>query len=149
MWILTVLPDWVFHAIFLAGISGLFLGFLLSFIPLIKRYKLIIQLISILLLTFGVFMEGAMINEQVWKLRVAEVEAKLAQAEAESAKENVKIVEKLVVKKEYIKTRGKDIVKYIDKEIVKYDTKFAPGGVCEIPKEFIKAHNDAAQEPTK
>jgi 4-hydroxyphenylpyruvate dioxygenase-like putative hemolysin len=94
-------------------------------------------------------MEGAMSNENIWQLRVAEVSQKLKEAEVESAKENTKIVEKIVVKKEYIKTRGKDIIKYIDKEIVKYDTKFAPGGVCEIPKEFIKAHNDAAQEPQK
>jgi len=94
-------------------------------------------------------MEGAMLNEQTWKLRVAEVSQQIKEAEVQSAKENTKIVEKIVVKKEYIKTRGKDIIKYIDKEIVKYDTKFAPGGVCEIPKEFIKAHNDAAQEPTK
>lgn len=149
MWILSILPDWVFHAIFLSGIVGLFLAFLLSFVPLIKRYKLVIQLVSLLLLTFGVFMEGAMSNENIWQLRVAEVSQKLKEAEVESAKENTKIVEKIVVKKEYIKTRGKDIVKYIDREIVKYDTKFAPGGVCEIPKEFIRAHNDAAQEPQK
>lgn len=149
MWILSFTPDWVFHSIALAGVVGIIAGFLLSFIPLVNKYKLPIQIISIVLLTFGIFMEGAILNEQVWKLRVAEVEAKLAQAEAESAKENTKIVEKIVVKKEIIKTRGKDIVKYIDKEIVKYDTKFAPGGQCEIPKEFIKAINDAAKEPAK
>ena len=149
MWILSITPDWVFHSILLAGVVGLFLAFILSFLPFIKRYKLIIQVVSLLLLTFGVFMEGAMLNEQTWKLRVAEVSQQIKEAEVQSAKENTKIVEKIVVKKEYIKTRGKDIIKYIDKEIVKYDTKFAPGGVCEIPKEFIKAHNDAAQEPTK
>lgn len=148
MWILSVLPDWVFHSIFLAGIVGLFLAFILSFIPLINRYKLLIQVFSLLLLTIGVFMEGAMTNEQVWQLRVADVKNQIAEAEVKSAKENVKLVEKIVVKKEYIKTRGKDIVKYIDKEIVRYDPKFAPGGQCEIPKEFIKAHNDAASEPT-
>jgi uncharacterized membrane protein len=149
MWILSITPDWVFHSILLAGVVGLFLAFILSFLPLIKRYKLVIQIVSLLLLTFGVFMEGAMLNEQTWKLRVAEVEKQLAQAEAKSQKENVKIVTKIVTKKEYIKTRGRDVVKYIDREIVKYDTKFAPGGVCEIPKEFIKAHNDAAEEPKK
>jgi 4-hydroxyphenylpyruvate dioxygenase-like putative hemolysin len=94
-------------------------------------------------------MEGAMLNEQVWLLKVAEMEQKMAEAEAKSAQENVKLVEKIVVKKEYIKSRGRDIVKYIDKEIVKYDSKFAAGGQCEIPKEFYKAINDAAQEPNK
>lgn len=94
-------------------------------------------------------MEGAISNEQVWQLKVAELEKKMAEAEALSAKENVKIVQKVITKREYIKTRGKDIVTYIDKEVIKYDSKFAPGGQCEIPKEFIKAINDAAKEPTQ
>ena len=59
----------------------------------------------------------------------------------------MKIVEKVVTKTQIVKTRGQDIIKYVDKEIVKYDTKFAPGGVCEIPKEFIEAHNRAAEVP--
>jgi hypothetical protein len=56
-------------------------------------------------------------------------------------------VEKVVTKTQIIKTRGEDIVKYIDREIVKYDEKFAKGGVCEIPQEFIDAHNRAAEAP--
>ena len=75
------------------------------------------------------------------------MQAKVAIAEQQSAKENVRIVEKIVKQTEYIKTRGEDIVKYVDREVVKYDTKFAPGGQCEIPKEFIKAINDAAEAP--
>lgn len=149
MFILSILPEWVFHAITIAGVVGLIAAFLLSFIPFVKQYKLIIQIVSILTLTFGIFMEGAISNEQVWQLKVAELEKKMAEAEALSAKENVKIVQKVITKREYIKTRGKDIVTYIDKEVIKYDSKFAPGGQCEIPKEFIKAINDAAKEPTQ
>ena len=67
--------------------------------------------------------------------------------EAESAKENVKIVEKIVRKTQIVRIRGEDIVKYVEKEVVKYDEKFATGGQCELPKEFIKAVNDAAEEP--
>jgi len=87
--------------------------------------------------------------EAEWRERVAEVEAKLQAAEAQSAKENVKIVERVVKKTEYITRRGQDIVQYVDREIVKYDTKFAPGGQCEIPREFIQAHNRAAEAPPK
>ena len=149
MWIISILPDWVFHVIFFAGMFGIIAGFLLGFVPVVKQYKLPIQIISILVFSFGMFMEGALSDSLAWQMRVKEVEAKLAKAEAESAKENTKIVTKIVTQKEYIKTRGKDINHYIDREIVKHDIKFAPGGVCEIPKEFIKAHNDAAQEPKK
>jgi hypothetical protein len=76
------------------------------------------------------------------------METKVAEAEAKAAIENTKIVEKVVKKTEYITRRGQDIVQYVDREVVKYDTKFAPGGICEIPKEFIVAHNKAA-EPVK
>lgn len=86
-----------------------------------------------------------MADYNAWQLKVKELEVKLAEAQTKSAKENTKIVEKVVKKTEYIKLRGQDIIKYVDRDIVKYDTKFAPGGQCEIPKEFIKAHNDAAE----
>jgi hypothetical protein len=56
-------------------------------------------------------------------------------------------VEKVITKTKVVKERGDEIIKYVDREIVKYDTKFLPGGICEIPKEFIKAHNDAAEPP--
>ncbi len=78
---------------------------------------------------------------------VKEMEAKVAAAEAKSQKVNVEIIEKVVKKTEYIKLRGQDIIKYVDRDIVKYDTKFAPGGQCEIPKEFITLHNKAAEAP--
>jgi hypothetical protein len=52
-----------------------------------------------------------------------------------------------VTKTQVIRTRGETITKYIDREIVKYDEKFAKGGMCEIPQEFIQAHNSAAEAP--
>jgi hypothetical protein len=92
-------------------------------------------------------MSGAISNEEAWQARVKEMEAKVAAAEIESQKENVKIVERVVKKTEYITRKGQDIIKYVDREVVKYDTKFMPGGQCELPKEFIKALNDAAEPP--
>jgi hypothetical protein len=90
-------------------------------------------------------MVGGIINEQEWRTRVAEMEAKVAAVEAQSADENTKIVTKIKYKKKIVYEKGADIVQYIDREIVKYDVKFAPGGICEIPKEFIEAHNKAAE----
>lgn len=83
-------------------------------------------------------MSGAISNDEAWKLKVSELEKKIAAAELESAKENTKIVEKVVVKREYYKERGNDVIKYVDREIVKYDE------TCKIPKEFVEAHNKAA-----
>lgn len=145
MWILSFLPDWVFHAVAIAGFLAVLLGTFLKAIPIINRYTLLLKIVGYFVLALGIFLEGSMFTERIWQARVKEVEAKLAIAEQQSKEENVKIVNKIVTKTKVIKTKGQDIVKYVDREVVKYDTKFAPGGDCEIPKEFIKALNDAAE----
>jgi len=147
MWLLQWLPDWIFYCILILGILGLLASYLVRLFPFLYIYKTPIQLVSIAAIAVGTFMSGAIYDNDVWEARVKEMEEKVAASEVQSKEENVKIVEKVITKTQVIKTRGADIVKYVDREIVKYDTKFAPGGVCEIPKEFIKAHNDAAEAP--
>ena len=97
----------------------------------------------------GVYFRGGYAVEQEWRERVAQVQAKVAAAEQLSKEETIKIVEKVVEKTKIVRTRGTDIIKYVDREVVKYDVKFAPGGVCEIPQEFITAYNRAAEVPSK
>jgi hypothetical protein len=149
MWILKWLPFWFFYAILAIGLVGLAVTYLLRFIPLpaIYIYKTPIQIGSIILIVLGTYMSGAISNEEAWLAKVKELEAKIQAAEVESVKENVKIETKVVTKTQIVKERGQDIIKYVDKEIVKYDTKFLPGGECEIPKEFIQMHNKAAEAP--
>jgi len=147
MWILNWLPNWIFYAIFFAGLLGLLATYVMKFIPFVYVYRTPIQAISVLAIAIGTYMSGAISNEEAWQARVKEMEAKVAAAEIESQKENVKIVERVVKKTEYITRKGQDIVKYVDREVVKYDTKFMPSGQCELPKEFIKALNDAAEPP--
>jgi uncharacterized membrane protein len=148
MWILSFLPEWAFHLLLIAGVLGTIAGFVLGMVPVIKQYIIPIRVISLIVLSLALYLEGGLADNKEWELRVKEMEAKVAQAEAMASKENVKIVEKVVKKTEYITRRGQDVIQYVDREIVKYDTKFAPGGICEIPKEFIIAHNKAA-EPVK
>ena len=151
MWILHFLPDavilWTCNIVLLAGLLLTAAAFFIKNIPVINQYRVPAQVLGIALLVLGVYWRGGYAIEMEWRERVAEVEAKVAAAEAKSAEENVKIVTKVVTKTQVIRTRGETITKYIDREIVKYDEKFAPGGVCEIPKEFIKAINDAAEAP--
>lgn len=147
MWILQWLPNWIFYLLFFAGILGVLATYVMKFIPFVYVYKTPIQVASVILIVIGTYMAGAISNEEAWVARVKEMEAKVAAAEAESAKENVKIVEKIVRKTEIVRIQGEQITKYIDREVVKYDEKFRPGGQCELPKEFIKALNDAAEQP--
>ena len=151
MWILHFLPDalilWICNIVLLAGILLTATAFFIRRIPVINQYRIPAQVLGIALLVIGVYWRGGYAIEMEWRERVAEVEARVAAAEAKSAEENVKIVTKVVTKTQVIRTRGETITKYIDREIVKYDEKFAKGGMCEIPQEFIKAHNSAAEAP--
>ena len=151
MWILHFLPDalilWICNIVLLAGILLTVTAFFIKRIPIINQYRIPAQVLGIALLVAGVYWRGGYAIEMEWRERVAEVEARVAAAEVKSAEENVKIVTKVVTKTQVIRTRGADIVKYVDREIVRYDEKFAKGGICEIPQEFIKAHNSAAEAP--
>jgi len=153
MWILHFLPDsvilWSCNILLLTGLVLVIAGFFAHRIPLVWQYQLPFKVLGIALLVAGVYFRGGYAVEAEWRERVAEVEQKLQAAEAESAKENVRIQERVVKKTEYITRRGQDIIQYVDREIVRYDTKFAPGGQCEIPREFIKALNQAAEAPPK
>ena len=147
MWILQWLPNWIFYLIFLTGLLGLLATYIMKFIPFVQLYRTPIQAISIIAIVLGTYMAGAISNEEAWQAKVTEMEAKVAAAEAQSAKENVKIVEKIVKKTEIVRIQGQQVTQYIDREVVKYDEKFRPGGQCELPNEFIKAMNDAAEQP--
>jgi len=151
MWILHFLPDavilWICNTVLLAGILLTTVAFFIKRIPIINQYRIPAQVLGIALLVVGVYWRGGYSIEMEWRERVAEVQAQVAAAEAASKETNTKIVTKVVTKTQVIRTRGETITKYIDKEIVKYDTKFAAGGECEIPREFIKAINDAAEAP--
>lgn len=100
------------------------------------------------MLSFGLYIEGGLANEESWQLKVKEVEAKLAEKEAESQKENIKIVEKVVTKTEYIKGKTQEIVKYIDKEVVKDNEVVKYVETCPaIPQVILKSVNEAATIP--
>jgi hypothetical protein len=149
MWILHFLPDaliiWFCNILLLIGIALTVAGFFAHRIPVVWQYQLPFKVLGIALLALGVYFRGGYAVEAEWRERVAQVEAQLKQAEQQSQKENVRIETRVVTKTQLIRERGADIVQYIDREIVKYDTKFAPGGQCEIPREFVRAHNDAAE----
>jgi len=151
VWLLHFLPDgfilFIVYLILAAGASLTAASYLIKWIPGIAAYQLPMRIGGIVLLICGVYFYGGYSTEMQWRERVAEVEAKVAAAEAQSKETNVQIVNKIVTKTEIVRTRGQDIIKYVDREIIKYDTKFAPGEECEIPNEFIKALNDAAEAP--
>ena len=137
MWILQFLPNWLFFALFFLSLSAFLTAKFLKILPQAQA----IQWTSIAIAAFSLFMIGAISNNDAWLQRVRELETKVAQAEAQSATVNTDIVEKTVVKTQVVRERGKDIIKYVDREVVKYDAN------CVIPQEFVTVHNRAAEAP--
>lgn len=144
MWIITVLPEWAFHLLLSAGIIGTVVGFFLGMIPAIRQYKLPIQVISLLVLVLGVYLEGGLADYKEWEARVKEMEAKVAVAEEKAKTKNVEVQEKIVTQTKVIREKGKDIIKYIDKEVVKTEEVIKYVENCPVPKAIIDIHNDAA-----
>lgn len=145
MWILKFLPDWIFYVLFFVGIVGLAVTYLLRFIPIpaLYVYRTPIQLFSILLVAFGTFMSGAIWNEDAWKARVAQLEKEAAEASAKAGQVTVETVTKYVDRTKVIREKGEQIVRVIDREVVKYND------VCKMPEEVIRIHNEAAKGGTK
>ena len=144
MWLLSFLPDWWFYALLALGLAGIFVSYLMSFIPFVSMYRNLIQATSIVAIVIGTYMAGAISNEEKWQLKIKDLELKISQSETQSAEENIKIVERIITKKQIVKEKGEEVIKYIDREVVKYDTKFIQGGDCELPNEFFDALNQAA-----
>ena len=149
MWILHFLPDalilWFCNILLFAGVVLVVAGLFAHRIPLIWQYQLPFKVLGIALLVLGVYFRGGYAVEEQWRERVAEVEAKLKVAEEKSAATNQKIDTAAREKIKIIRGQTQIVRQYIDREVVRYDTKFLPGGQCEIPQEFIQAHNKSAE----
>lgn len=141
MWLVNFLPSWFFYILTLAGVAGFVASYVLRSIPFIGANAFGVKVASIAAILIGVWFSGAAYNNATWEARVKEMEAKVAEAEAQSKVQNKRLDDALIAKSQAIKSRKQDIVRYIDREIVKYD------GQCVIPNEFIVIHNRAAEQP--
>jgi hypothetical protein len=148
MWILHLLPDnfiaWIVSLILLAGTVVTVAGFFVRFIPFVNTYRIPVQIAGILLLTLGVYFEGGYTTEMAWRERVQEVEARLAVAEKQSAEVNTEIVTRVVTQTKIVRERGDDIIKYVDREVVKNQEVIRFVENCPIPDVIINTHNAAA-----
>lgn len=139
MWYLSLLPNAFFHAIVIVGLLAVLGSMVLKKIPFVDKYYIPIRIIGFVIFTFGIYFEGGLANEEQWVAKVKEIEAKVAAAQVVGKKETIKIQQKVVIQEKVIREKGEDIVRYIDREIVKYDNS------CIIPKEVIDTHNKAAK----
>ena len=149
MWILHLLPDaliaWIVNLILLTGAVVTVAGFFVRFIPFVNTYRIPVQVAGILLLTVGVYFEGGYTTEMAWRERVQEVEAKLAAAETRSAEVNTEIVTRVVTQTKIVRERGNDIIRYVDREVVRDQEVIKFVENCPIPEIIVNTHNAAAR----
>jgi hypothetical protein len=154
MWLLSFLPDsfllYIVNGILVVGAVSSFLAFfilhkILNKFPTLAPYHLLFQVVSAALLVAGIYFKGGYGVEMEWRSKVAELEAKVADAEAKANANNVVVQEKIVEKTKIIKEKGKTQIEYVDrvitqdKEVVKYIEQ------CPVPKIIIDEHNAAAE----
>jgi hypothetical protein len=108
-WILSLLPEWILaaliHGTVLLGLVLTFGGGLLKLLPVINPYASIAKQVGIVLLVIGVFFEGGLTVEKSYRARIAEMQAKIKEAEIQSAKANEKLAYEVSKNKELIKEK--------------------------------------------
>lgn len=95
MWILSWLPDFVFHLVFIVGVIGIIAGYFLTAIPFVGTNARAIQVLGIVLTVVGVWFEGGIARDQYYREKIAELQAKIARAETAAAEANAKLSEQL------------------------------------------------------
>jgi hypothetical protein len=117
MWFLSFIPDWILqwaiHGLVILGLVLTFIGSLVRFIPVIQPYAMVGRQLGIVLLVVGVFFEGGYATEMSYRARIAEMQAKIKEAEIKSAKVNEKLAAEVsknkVLIKEKVNRNAKDI----------------------------------------
>jgi hypothetical protein len=147
MFLFNFIPDafllWVVNAILIAGIIGtvvaFFFGFFVRYLPWITPYRMLLQIVALVLLIAGVYFKGGVGVEMTWRARVADMEAKVAKAEAESKDANEKIKTVYVDKVRVVKETQVVVQEKIKTVEVKIDSQ------CKITTDTVDILNDAAK----
>ena len=148
MWLITFLPDamvaLVVYTIIAVGAGLIIVSMLTRWIPGVSGYRTPLQVFGAVALMFGIYLQGGRANEAEWQARVQELELKLAQAQVDSSKKNIEVQTQIVTKTRLLREKGDDIIRYIDREVVKNQEVVRYIEQCPVPKEIIDAHNAAA-----
>jgi hypothetical protein len=141
MWILSFIPDFVFHLIVFVSILGLIAATFFGFIPFLGKYALPVKIVCVLLLVLGVWFEGAISNNNSWLEKVRILEKKIAEAETKSAEANTKLVSQIAIKNKEIAKVQTELKNRIRESASMMDAE------CKISPDAINIINDAARGP--
>jgi lipopolysaccharide export LptBFGC system permease protein LptF len=148
-WMINLIPDavlsFIYWAIIFAGITGIIAGWIGKWIPFYGRYAQVLKPVGIVLLVLGVWLRGGYDVEMAWRDKVRTLEEQVKVAEEKANTKNIEVETKVVEKTKVIKEKGKDIIKYVDREVIKKEEIVKYIEQCPVPKEIIDLHNQAAE----
>jgi hypothetical protein len=139
-WMLQLIPDslfvWITYLLFAAGVILYVASKLVSWIPLMGRYRLPAELAGVAALVVAAYFYGGigyreMIAEMKEKVRIAEEKSQQVNTVIET-----KIVEKIKVVKENV---------YINREIVKEVAGKQLDAQCSLPRSTVSLHDSASR----
>ena len=139
--LIDILPYWVI-VLTMAISSGLILISFLMIFPVVSQYRTPIQVVSITILAFSLWIHGFKYNEEFYQDKIKQIETQNKIFESESERINTVVQYKYIDRpKTIIETKTKDIIKkipvYITEEVE---------SECKIPQEFIIIHNEAVRK---
>lgn len=137
-WIFKVTPDWIWLLVPTLGLALVLAG---KF-KLMPPYNHLLKFAGAAVVVAGIYILGLLHADRTWSTAAQELRARVEIAESQSAATNEQVNTQVVTKTQVIRERGRDVVAYIDREVVRGDAG------CTITSEFITAHNRAA-EPHK
>jgi len=143
MWILKWLPDFVFHLIFIAGLLGLGASFVLKFVPFFVQYRVVIQVAASIMIAVGLYMEGAISDNTAWVDRVHVMEKKVAEAEAKSADANTRLVTEIAQNREKIAANQAAVKQAIQQNIQAINRQ------CKLTDVSVEMYNQAVRGGTR
>lgn len=147
IWLLNILPTafvgLIIHLITLAGLTGLLASLFMSVIPFVGIQRNVLKIVSIVLLTIGVFYEGVLYNQEIWEEKVNKLQQQVELAEQFSKEKNKEVEIRYVEKVKRVKE-----IQYVIQEKIKEVEKVIDAQ-CTVAPEAISILNEAAKNPNK
>jgi len=138
-WLLQLIPDgifvWLTYLLFAAGLVLYVASKLVSWIPLMRQYRLPAELVGVVALVIAAYFYGGV----SYREQIAEMKQRIRVAEEKSQQVNTvietKIIEKVKVVKENV---------YITREIVRDTAGRQLDAQCSLPRSTVSLHDSAS-----
>lgn len=154
MWLLHLLPDgilaFIVNAVLITGVVLTFLSFfvlnkILRLIPGLASYHTLLQVVSVVILSAGLYFKGGYSTEMMWREEAAKLQAELDIAKNKAAEVVTQVEQKVVFRDRVIKEQGQNIIQFVDREVVKKEEIVRYIENCPVPTDIINLHNQATQ----